>query len=245
MTESEAAVDKKLSELDLKDKPEGNSTEEKLPEELNFGNFLVNPHSKVNHKAKDLCRIIQSDYVYYHYQCDGFDDSGWGCAYRSLQTIWSWLCFKRRVNRMPPSHKEIQECLVSIGDKPEKFIGSTGWIGSFEIGYVLQNLAKVEFRSLSSNTGKDLDEHGRALAYHFEHDGAPVMIGGGQYAHTILGVDYNRKSGECEFLILDPHYTGKDDLNAVVKGGGIAWKTKKFFDPKSHYNLLLVINESS
>lgn len=69
------------------------------------------------------------------------------------------------------------------------------------------------------------------------------MIGGGQYAHTILGVDYNRRSGECEFLILDPHYTGKDTTAAVVKGKGLLWTTKKFFDAKSRYNLLLVINE--
>ena len=39
------------------------------------------------------------------------------------------------------------------------------------------------------------------------------MIGGGQYAYTLLGVDINEKNEEeSKFLILDPHYTGNDDL---------------------------------
>uniref|UniRef100_A0A914Z6C0 Ufm1-specific protease n=1 Tax=Panagrolaimus superbus TaxID=310955 RepID=A0A914Z6C0_9BILA len=196
------------------------------PMDLDFGKLLINPHLEVKHKPKDLCSIVKGNYAYFHYHCDGFDDAGWGCAYRSLQTIWSWLCFEARINRMPPSHKEIQECLVKIGDKPSKFIGSQGWIGSFEIGFVLQNLANIEYRTLHSGSGKELDEHARALSYHFEHNGAPVMIGGGSYAHTILGVDYNRKTGECEYLILDPHYTGKDIVTSAISGQGIVWKNK-------------------
>ena len=29
-------------------------------------------------------------YDYWHYVCDNFDDRGWGCGYRTLQTIASW-----------------------------------------------------------------------------------------------------------------------------------------------------------
>ena len=29
-------------------------------------------------------------FLYFHYLQDGFKDSGWGCAYRSLQTLYSW-----------------------------------------------------------------------------------------------------------------------------------------------------------
>uniref|UniRef100_A0A914PLL6 UFSP1/2/DUB catalytic domain-containing protein n=1 Tax=Panagrolaimus davidi TaxID=227884 RepID=A0A914PLL6_9BILA len=146
------------------------------PMDLDFGKLLINPHLEVQHKPKDLCSIVKGNYAYFHYHCDGFDDAGWGCAYRSLQTIWSWLCFQGRINRMPPTHKEIQECLVKIGDKQSKFIGSRGWIGSIEIGFVLESLAGIEARTLQSGSGKDLDEHGRALSYHFEHNGAPLII---------------------------------------------------------------------
>ena len=34
------------------------------------------------------------------------------------------------------------------------------------------------------------------------------MIGGGELAFTLLGVDFNPNSGETRFLIMDPHYEG-------------------------------------
>ena len=39
--------------------------------------------------------------------------------------------------------------------------------------------------------------------------------GGGVLAHTILGVDWSDKSGDIKFLILDPHYTGGEDLKII------------------------------
>ena len=36
-------------------------------------------------------------------------------------------------------------------------------------------------------------------------------------AHTILGVDYSEMSGEIKFLILDPHYTGGEDLQTIQR----------------------------
>lgn len=35
--------------------------------------------------------LVQGNYLYYHYMHDNINDSGWGCAYRSLQTIFSWF----------------------------------------------------------------------------------------------------------------------------------------------------------
>jgi len=37
------------------------------------------------------------------------------------------------------------------------------------------------------------------------------MIGGGVLAYTLLGVYFNENTGDCAFLILDPHYTGGRD----------------------------------
>lgn len=34
------------------------------------------------------------------------------------------------------------------------------------------------------------------------------MVGGGQLAYTILGIDYSADASACRYLILDPHYTG-------------------------------------
>lgn len=48
--------------------------------------------------------------------------------------------------------------------------------------------------------------------------------GGGVLAYTLLGVDYNDASGDCAFLILDPHYTGGEDLKKIVNSGWCGWK---------------------
>ena len=35
--------------------------------------------------------LVDGTYSYHHYMQDKFDDDGWGCAYRSLQTLISWF----------------------------------------------------------------------------------------------------------------------------------------------------------
>ena len=55
----------------------------------------------------------------------------------------------------------------------------------------------------------------RELQQHFRTNGTPIMMGGGALAYTLLGIDFNAETGEIAFLILDPHYTGKDDLEYV------------------------------
>lgn len=49
--------------------------------------------------------LISGHYDYYHYMQDRFNDSGWGCAYRSLQTIVSWFKLQRYTSKPVPSHK--------------------------------------------------------------------------------------------------------------------------------------------
>jgi hypothetical protein len=77
---------------------------------------------------------------------DSFNDNGWGCAYRSLQTLLSY--FKCEGYATPsfeiPTHKgnylllrviflEIQTALVELEDKEKSIIGSSQWIGAFEV----------------------------------------------------------------------------------------------------------------
>lgn len=50
------------------------------------------------------------------------------------------------------------------------------------------------------------------------------MYGGGEYAYSIVGINYAWKLGECEFLILDPHYTGGDGLDKVMEKKGLCWR---------------------
>ena len=46
-------------------------------------------------------------------------------------------------HRSVPSLREIQETLVEVGDKPETFVGSREWIGTFEACIVLDHLFGV------------------------------------------------------------------------------------------------------
>lgn len=170
---------------------------------------------------------------------DGFDDNGWGCAYRSLQTLCSWYQWQGYVERDVPSHKEIQKYLFDIGDKPSSFVGSKQWIGSTEVSMVLDGLCHIVSRILRVESGSDLSQHGPTLARHFETQGTPVMIGGGVLAHTILGIDFNITTNELKFLILDPHYTGADDLSIVQGKKWCGWKGTDFWDKKSYYNLCM------
>jgi Peptidase family C78 len=58
---------------------------------------------------------------------DKFDDKGWGCAYRSLQTICSWF-LNQLYTRVPvPSHHEIQQALVDMGAR-EPLVSQRGFV---------------------------------------------------------------------------------------------------------------------
>ncbi|KAL1299464.1 hypothetical protein AAHE18_18G112300 [Arachis hypogaea] len=163
--------------------------------------------------------LVQGSYEYFHYLQDGFNDSGWGCAYRSLQTIISWFRLQNYSSIEVPSHREIQQSLVVIGDKDSSFVGTRDWIGAMELTFVLDKLLGVTCKVINVRSGVELPEKCRELALHFETQGTPIMVGSGVLASTLLGVDYNEASGDCAFLILDPYYTGTDDLKKIVNGG--------------------------
>lgn len=42
------------------------------------------------------------------------------------------------------------------------------------------------------------------------------VTGGGVLAHTILGVAWSETTGQIRYLILDPHYTGAEDLGIIT-----------------------------
>ena len=42
-------------------------------------------------ESSDTAALVQGSFRYFHYLCDTFDDRGWGCGWRTVQTILSWL----------------------------------------------------------------------------------------------------------------------------------------------------------
>ena len=213
----------------------------------NFSGHIPNPHLQIPNileKPKDthiIRALVRGDYYYYHYNQDNFVDLGWGCAYRSLQTLISWFILNTSVgkNIKIPTIPEIQTILVKLGDKDKKIVGSNEWIGAIEVNLVLNELLGIDNQILYVSSGNELNSKGRELIYHFQHNGTPVMVGGGVYAYTILGVDYDKVKGDCKFLILDPHFVGEDDVKNIINKGWCSWKTIDIFKKENFYNLCL------
>ncbi|KAM8785942.1 ufm1-specific protease 2 isoform 2-T2 [Rhynchonycteris naso] len=203
--------------------------------------YIRNPHVHLTppNIETGMVSVVQGTYGYHHYMQDRTDDSGWGCAYRSLQTICSWFRHQGYTERPVPTHREIQQALVDAGDKPAAFVGSRQWIGSIEVQLVLNQLIGVTSKILFVSQGSEMASQGRELANHFQSEGTPVMIGGGVLAHTILGVAWNEITGQIKFLILDPHYTGAEDLQVILEKGWCGWKGPDFWNKDAYYNLCL------
>ncbi|XP_037277005.2 UFM1 specific peptidase 2 [Rhipicephalus microplus] len=210
-----------------------------FPDDLASEPYLRNVHVGLNPPSGCEVQLVFGQYRYRHYQQDRMDDNGWGCAYRSLQTIISWFQLQGYTECATPTHREIQQILVDIGDKPSSFVGSKQWIGSQEVGFVLNRLLGVEYRTMFVSSGAELPTKSRELMAHFEKHGTPVMIGGGMLAHTIIGIAFDSKTGESHYLVLDPHYTGGEDLSTVQNKGWCGWKGANFWDQNSFYNLCL------
>jgi len=155
-----------------------------------------------------------------------------------------------------PSVREIQEVLARVD--PEKarmrnFVGSNAWIGSYEVMMVLQHVVPdLECKIVRVDRGAEFSTNPsivRQLVTHFERSACPVMIGGAAYAHTILGVDADMRTGECSLLILDPHYVAgggrgaqQPSLDVIVAKGWCGWKRPAdFFKQDEWYNLCMPV----
>lgn len=76
-----------------------------------------------------------------------------------------------------PTHRDIQQCLVKIGDKPSSFLGSKQWIGSTEVMFCLETLLGIQSRIIFAHSGAELQSYSPELVYHFQKHGSPIMIG--------------------------------------------------------------------
>ncbi|XP_036453685.1 inactive Ufm1-specific protease 1 [Colossoma macropomum] len=190
----------------------------------------------------DRCSLISGECLYYHYGCDGQDDRGWGCGYRTVQTICSWLFSgSQSGTRPPPSLAEIQQALVTVGDKPSSLLGSREWIGTYEAALVLDQLYDVPCRiSHVRSGGSELEQAAEELHHHFLTRGSPVMMGGDRdnSSKGILGVCTGKQGSYL--LIMDPHYYGPAlDKESLQRQGWVAWKRVSSLDQCSFYNLCL------
>ncbi|XP_064595334.1 ufm1-specific protease 1-like [Liolophura sinensis] len=191
----------------------------------------------------DVVTLVKGSYHYYHYGCDGFDDRGWGCGYRTLQTLCSWVKGQMSVKGQGqiaevPSLPEIQKTLMKIGDKGQDFVDSKQWIGSVEVCLCLDTLYDVPSKILHITSGDDLASHISTLVKHFDQMGSPVMMGGStdNSSKGILGVCQDPAS----LLVLDPHFYGPlKSVETLCTENWIKWRTVDTFNEDSFYNLCL------
>lgn len=72
------------------------------------------------------------------------------------------------------------------------------------------------------------------------------MIGGGNLAFTILGIYIDEDIPKnAQFLIMDPHYKGPDNIDMVLgkKSKAIYWTNINHFSNKGFYNLCLPLGQ--
>ncbi|NXC20513.1 UFSP2 protease, partial [Corythaeola cristata] len=204
-----------------------------FPDEPYKDGYLRNPHLHLNSPGMEsgMVYLVHGVYSYHHYMQDRMDDSGWGCAYRSLQTICSWFKHQGYIDAPIPTHKEIQQALVDAGDKPATFVGSRQWIGSIEVQFVLNQLFGITSKILFVSQGSELALQGRELANHFKTEGTPVMIGKCSSIKECQWPPY------AEF-----HFKFIIDLNAILLfpgQGWCGWKGSEFWNKDAYYNLCL------
>ena len=111
-------------------------------------------------------------------QATGWDEEICCCSMYYYVLLYHQQLFSKGYTATAiPTHAQIQKCLVDIGDKEASFQGSKQWIGSTEVGFVLEKACEVTSRFLSVSSGDEMPTKGRELAHHFKTHGTPVMIG--------------------------------------------------------------------
>uniref|UniRef100_A0A8C6FCW8 UFSP1/2/DUB catalytic domain-containing protein n=1 Tax=Monodon monoceros TaxID=40151 RepID=A0A8C6FCW8_MONMO len=163
--------------------------------------------------------LLSGHYIYYHYGCDGVDDRGWGCGYRTLQTLCSWP--EGRPAGVPEL-AAVQAALEDMDDKPPGLRGSRGSIGCVEASLCLDHFGGPQGRPCHVPRGAALQGELERLYSHLA--GSEALLGPGTEAYV---------------LVLDPHCWGDPKNPSELQAAGwVGWReVSSAFDSNSFYNL--------
>jgi hypothetical protein len=205
-------------------------------------NFNNNDNDDINKLS-----IVKGKLKYFHYDCDNFNDAGWGCGYRTTQTLCSWIrnqLLKSNPNRLNlpqvPTILEMQKILVDSGDKSSRFVGSREWIGCFESSIIIDTLYDISSKILHSSNNSLLSSI-QSINDHFVKFGSPIMMGGDldNASKAILGVLNANK-----FLVVDPHFLKRKDsqvsIDELIENSWISWQdVNQYNTNNSFYNFCM------
>ncbi|KAI6652636.1 hypothetical protein LOD99_4421 [Oopsacas minuta] len=180
---------------------------------------------------------------YYHYNCCGEIDEGWGCAYRALQTLISCITQDKSENKdntaiedvihkvkeikledkavltkTIPSIKDIQSTLKIT--KPRQWIDP-----DYAHTYLSKYRVKGRVEQVWSDKEDELNGLPEKIMTHFEEEGTHIMIDDVIYAYTLAGCVKIIAKPDTIFkhthyvLVLDPHTTnemGLEDYSSIL-----------------------------
>lgn len=208
--------------------------------------LLRNVHLSIEPPGDGKTFLTHENYDYYHYCCDQSSDAGFGCGYRTIQTICSMLReklgkFDGKIYRLLqiPSIRNIQEVLVKIGDKSNKIIDSRDWIGTVEGSYIFDELFSTPSYLIHISSGERISSKKKEIVDYFTSQGGLIFMGGDcdAAAKMIAGVHVSN-SDEMSLLIVDPHCQGRPkDASVLVELGYVRWQHESEFIEGSFYNL--------
>ncbi|EDV59757.1 probable Ufm1-specific protease 1 [Drosophila erecta] len=185
--------------------------------------------------------VTRGAFNYFHYGCDGHQDAGWGCGYRTLQSAISWIQRRRGLSGHVPSIREIQQILVALGDKGPQFEGSRDWIGTLEEFYVIDVLHQVPCKILHAKvliSGEILDQ---LRSYFEKYQGFIAMGGLSDTASKAITGYHCSAQGRIFLQVVDPHFVGvPSSRQQLIDQGYVRWVPVDEF-PASTYNLCLIL----
>ena len=164
--------------------------------------------------------IIKLQNKIYYYHCDGFDDRGWGCVYRCLQTLLSHM------NKDVPTILEIMRLLDIKYDLRKSLINM--WIEPIDCINVLKNTFKINSKLISyipllsnhnermnrttMNDFQQIFKNESILFFIYNNLKYPMIIDDGIYSYLLYGIDDHR------IYIMDPHKTNNNQKREISIG---------------------------
>lgn len=166
---------------------------------------------------------------YYHYGCQDFNDAGFGCTYRNLQTLMYWL-------NIPVPHITtlleyfFKNYATIIENKQTRKL----WIEPYDVGNYLKSMYDINGTNLlyivrdtdiemmsrtdisvyldstdspriyTNNTFSKLFEY---LVGYFSKTSVPIIIDDGIFSYCLTGIN------ETTICIADPHKFNQNDTN--------------------------------
>jgi len=187
---------------------------------------------------------MNGNYKLYHYTMNNFNDIGFGCSYRNIQTILSSYKSNYKNNIKIPDIREILYYFDSkYQEKIDNHQTNALWIEPMQISKYLFNKFNIKFKNLLyiiketdvnlmlktnitdylNNNEKniynlqDFDILINLMKNHFEISKLPIVIDNGIYSYCIGEINNNK------ITIIDPHTKTKEniikyeDLNYIKK----------------------------